>query len=360
MKFFHRRQFLHLTAGAAALPVIPRIEWALTSRAVRIVSALFAVAFAATLQGIGSATAQNWPTRPVTMVVPFAGGGSADVAARILGGRLSEILRQSVVIENIPGAGGTIGVARVAKAQPDGYQFVLGGMDTFAQNQTLYKKLPYNSVTDFAPVMLIADWTFVLVTRKDLPANNLAEFIAFAKANQPMMQYGSAGVGSAVHFACALLNAAIGIKITHVPYRNAGAGVQDLIAGRIDYWCLTAGTALPQIESKRLKAIAVLTRNRSPILPDLASAHEQGLKDFEADLWYAFFLPKRTPAAIIQKLNNATIEAMDTPAVSARLKEIGGTPVARERRSPEYLQKFLESEIEKWAGLIKASGVSMD
>jgi tripartite-type tricarboxylate transporter receptor subunit TctC len=321
---------------------------------------LFAVAFAATLQGMGSATAQNWPTRPVTMVVPFAAGGTADVAARILGGRLSEILRQSVVIENIGGAGGMIGIARVGKAQPDGYQFVLGGIDTFAQNQTLYKKLPYNAVTDFAPVALIADWTLVLVTRKDLPVSNLTEFIAFAKANEAMMKYGSAGTGSAVHLACALLNAAIGINITHVPYRNSGTGVQDMIAGRIDYWCLTAGTAVPQIESKLLKAIAVLTRNRSPILPDLASAHEQGLAEFEAYLWHAFFLPKRTPAAIIQKLHNATIEAMDTPTVLARLKELGGTLVARERRSPEYLQKFLEREIEKWAGVIKASGVSMD
>jgi tripartite-type tricarboxylate transporter receptor subunit TctC len=215
-------------------------------------------------------------------------------------------------------------------------------------------------VTDFAPVALISDWTFVLVTRKGLPVSNVTEFIAFAKANEAMMKYGSAGAGSASQLACALLDAATGINITHVPYRNPGNEVQDMIAGRIDYSCPTAGAVLPQIESKLLKAIAVLTRNRSPILPDLASAHEQGLSEFEAGNWQAFFLPKRTPAAIIQKLQIATIEAMDTPAVSARLKEIGGTLVARERRSPEYLQKFLESDIEKWAGIIKASGVSMD
>ena len=348
----------------AWLPAPPWQPDAVGGRALRystrLRALLIAVAFAATLQGIGSATAQNWPTRPVTMVVPFAAGGTADVAARILGGRLSEILRQPVVIENIPGAGGMIGVARVVKAQPDGYQFVLGGMDTFAQNQTLYKKLPYNSVADFAPVALIADWTIVLVTRKDLPVSNLTQFIAFAKANEAMMKYGSAGAGSASHLACALLNAVIGINITHVPYRNPQTEMQDMIAGRIDYSCPTAGAVLPQIQSKMLKAIAVLTRNRSPILPDLASAHEQGLSEFEAGNWHAFFLPKRTPAAIIQKLHNATIETMDTPAVLARLKELGGTPVARERRSPEYLQKFLESEIEKWGDTIKASGVSMD
>jgi tripartite-type tricarboxylate transporter receptor subunit TctC len=306
------------------------------------------------------AAAQDWPTRPVTMVVPYAAGGASDVIGRVLSPHLSEILRQQVIIENIGGAGGMIGANRVAKAPPDGYQFVLGNAGSHAQNQTLYKHPPYNAATDFAPVALIAEQPLVLIARKDLPADNLPEFIAYTKANQAKMQYGSAGAGTAVHLACALLNAAIGVNVMHVAYRGGGPAMQDLIAGRFDYQCPNATAAIPQLEGKLVKAIAILTKNRSPVLPNLASAQEQGLKDFEVDNWHAFFLPTGTPAAIIRKLNEATIAAVDRPAVQGRLRELGADVIGSERRSPEFLQGFVESEIKKWAAIIKASGVAMN
>jgi tripartite-type tricarboxylate transporter receptor subunit TctC len=306
------------------------------------------------------ATAQNWPTRALTLVVPFAAGSASDTVARILSVRLSEVLGQQVIIENVGGAGGMTGVARVAKAAPDGYQFVLGGIDTFAQNQTLYKKPLYNSLTDFAPVALMVEQPLVLVARNDLPAGNLQEFIAYAKANQTKMQYGSAGVGSGSHLACAQLNAAIGVDITHVPYRGSPPAMQDLIAGRIDYFCALAAAAMPQLGSNSMKAVAVMTRNRSPLLPSLASAHEQGLSEFDSYFWSGIFLPKDTPVAIVQKLHAAAVDTMNTSFVQERLKGVGVTVVTPERRSTGYLKTFVEAETEKWAATIKASGVSLD
>jgi tripartite-type tricarboxylate transporter receptor subunit TctC len=321
---------------------------------------LITVALSANLAMIAGATAQNWPTRPVTMVVTFAAGSSDDVLGRILSPRLSELLGQQVIIENVGGAGGMTGASRVAKAAPDGSQFVIGGIGTFAANQTLYKNPLYNAATDFAPVALIAEQPVVLIVRKDLPANDLQEFIAYAKVNQARMQYGTAGAGSSSHLACLLLNAAIGIQVTHVPYRAAILATQDLIAGRVDYVCPIISTAAPQIEGNHVKAIANLSRKESPLLPKLATAHVQGLVDFDAYYWNGLFLPKGTPAAIVQKLHGAIVATMETPSVQERLKDIGATIVAPERRSPNYLQKFVESEIEKWAGPIRASGVSMD
>jgi tripartite-type tricarboxylate transporter receptor subunit TctC len=321
---------------------------------------LAAIALAALLHGVAAAAAQAWPTRSVTMVVPFAAGGAVDVMGRILAAPMSEALGQQVVVENIGGAGGMTGTARVAKAAPDGYDFVLGHAGTHAQNQTLYKNPLYNAATDFAPVALIAEQPTVLVTRKDLPTHTLPQFIAYAKANQAKMQYGSAGAGAANHLACVLLNAAIGVDVTHIPFRGGGPAMQELLAGRIDYTCNTLTTALPQIEANQINAIAILSTKRSPTLPDLASADEQGLHDFDASTWYAIFLPKGTPAPIVQKLHDAVEASLRKPAVQARLKDIGADIVAPERRSPDYLARFVVSEIARWAAPIRASGVSMD
>ena len=306
------------------------------------------------------AAAQDWPTRPLTMVVPFAAGGAFDVMGRVFTPRMSESLGQQVIVDNIGAAAGIVGTNRVAKAAPDGYTFLLGSVGTHAYNPTLYKKLPYNPATDFAPVALFAEQPMVLITRKDFPASNLQEFIAYAKANGAKLQYGSAGVGSTTHLGCALLNAATGINTTHVPYRGGGPAMLDLIAGQVHYMCSNSASALPQIASNTLKGIALLARSRSSLLPSLATAHEQGLVDFEAITWNAFFLPKGTPAPIIKKLNDAVVEAMSTPTVGSRMQELGVDLVAPERRSPEYLQKFVESEIAKWAVPIKAAGVIMD
>jgi tripartite-type tricarboxylate transporter receptor subunit TctC len=307
-----------------------------------------------------SAAAQEWPTRPVTMVVPYAAGGAIDVVGRILGPHLSDILGQQVIIENVGGAGGMIGADRVAKAAPDGSQFVLGNLGTHAQNQTLYKQPRYNAATDFAPVALVAEQPFVLIARKEFPADNLQGFVAYTRANQAKLQYGSAGAGSGVHLACALFNKAIGVDVTHIAYRGGGPAMQDLIAGRLDYQCPNASAAIPHIESKLVKAIAIMSKNRSQILPGLASAQEQGLKDFDVENWAAFFLPKGTPAAIVRKMNEATAAVMNRPTVQQRLRELGAEVVAPERRSPEYLRQFVESEIKKWAETIKANGLMIN
>jgi tripartite-type tricarboxylate transporter receptor subunit TctC len=318
--------------------------------------AVVAVLAAATLP----ATAQNWPTRQVTMVFPFAAGNAGDILGRVFASRLTELLGQPVIFENVGGAGGMTGASRVAKAAPDGYQFLLGNISTFAVNQAFYVNPLYNAATDFAPVALIAETPLILVARKDFPANTLQEFIAFAKANQAKMQYGSAGAGTVAHLACALLNTTIGVDITHIPYRGGAPAMQDLLAGRIDYQCAGTELVVPQIRGNLVKAIAILTKSRSSLLPNLASAHEQGLANFEASAWYAFALPKGTPAAIVQKLHDAAVATMDTPGMRERLSEFGNELVAPERRSPEYLQHFIASEIGKWAALLKAANIKAE
>jgi tripartite-type tricarboxylate transporter receptor subunit TctC len=317
------------------------------------------VALAAAL-GAAPVAAQDWPTRPVTLVVPFAAGGPIDSIGRILASSLSEALRQQMIVENIGGAGGMTGTARVAKAPPDGYQVVLGNVGTHAGNQTMYRRPLYNAATDFAPVILVVELPLVLLARKDFPAADVPAFIAYAKANQASMQFGSGGAGSATHLACALFNAAAGIEVAHVPYRGGAPAMQDLIAGRIDYLCVDTPIALPQIESGTVKPLAVLSRGRSPSLPALASAHEQGLADFAASNWAALFLPKGTPAPIVAKLHATTVAAMETPSLQGQMKNVGADLVAPERRSSAYLQMFVESEIEKWAAPIKASGLHAD
>ena len=304
--------------------------------------------------------AETWPVRPVTMVVPFAAGGPMDSVARILQSALSEALRQPVIIENIGGAGGMLGAARVAKSAPDGYQFVLGNVGTHAVSQTLYKKPLYDSAADFTPVVLIADLSLVMLARKDFPANNLQEFIAYAKANQKALRFASAGAGSATHLGCALVNVQIGVDVTDIPYRGGAPAMQDLIAQRVDYLCIDTPIAIPQISTGAIKPIAILSRGRSPSLPNLASADEQGLAGFEASNWCAFFLPKGTSAAIVQKLHDATVAAMNDPMVQERFKENGIDLVADERRSSAYLAQFVTDEIAKWAAPIKATGLALE
>jgi len=309
---------------------------------------------------VTSIKAETWPSRPVTMIVPFATGGPMDAVARILQSALSDALHEQVIVENVGVAGGMIGAARVAKSAPDGYQFVLGNVGTHAVSQTLYRTPFYNSTDDFVPVVLVAELSLVMVARKDLPANNLQEFIAYAKANQKTMQFASAGAGSATHLGCALLNARIGVDVTHVPYHGGALAMQDLIAQRVDYLCIDTPTALPQIQSGAIKPIAILSHGRSPSLPDLASAHEQGLTDFEASNWSAIFLSKNTPAFIVQRLHDAAVAAMNDPTVQKRFKENGIVLVGDERQSSAYLLQFVIGEIAKWAGPIRSSGLVLD
>jgi tripartite-type tricarboxylate transporter receptor subunit TctC len=307
-----------------------------------------------------AAQAQSYPSRPLTMVVPFAAGGSFDVVARILSARMGEILGQQVIVENTTGAAGIIGVNRVVHAPPDGYTLLFGSIGTHAYNQTIYRKPRYDAVADFTPVALFAEQPMVLLARKDFPAKNLPEFIAYVKANSAKLQFGSAGAGTTTHLSCALINATLGVSVTHVPYRGGGPAANDLIGGQIDYLCLNIGSVSPLVAGQRVKAMAMLSRGRSPLLPDLPTAHEQGLADFDVVTWNAFFLPKGAPAEIVTRLNEATSEAMDTPAIKSRMQEIGVIGVTPDRRSPQYLAKFVVDEIARWAGPIKAAGLQVD
>jgi tripartite-type tricarboxylate transporter receptor subunit TctC len=325
-----RRRFLQL-AGAAALPTMSR-----------------------------NARAQAYPSRPITLMVPFAAGGTFDVMGRIIAVRMSKILGQQVVIENTTGAGGIVGVNRVVNAAPDGYTILLGTSGTHAYNQTIYKKRRYDAVNDFTPVTLFSEQPMVLEVRKDLPASTIPEFAALLKANGAKMQYGSAGAGTTTHLACALLNSVIGANVTHVPYRGSAPASNDLIGGQIDYLCGNLGAATPLITGKQVKAIAVLSRARSPLMPDLPSAHEQGLNGLDITTWTAIFLPKGAPRAIVDKLNEVTHATMETPAIKSRMQEIGVTGVASDRRSPEYLAKFVADEIARWEGPIKSAGLQVD
>ncbi|MFL5030307.1 MAG: Bug family tripartite tricarboxylate transporter substrate binding protein, partial [Xanthobacteraceae bacterium] len=265
-----------------------------------------------------------------------------------------------IVVENVGGAGGSTGASRVAKAPPDGYQVLLGNIATQAFSQSLHKKPPYDAVADFAPVGLTVEQPRLLVVRKDLAVSTLPEFIAYAKANAEKLKYGSAGAGSAAHVACMLLNSIIGVEITHVPYRATSLAMQDIAAGRVDYICDVISGALPLVQSQAVKPIAYLSLKRSSVLPQIATAHEQGLANFDTSSWHAMFFPAGTPDAIVRRLNAALGETLDTATVRERLEALGATVVAAERRSPEYLASFLAREIEKWAGPIKSAGASTD
>ena len=305
------------------------------------------------------AAAQDFPNKPMTMIIPFAAGGPTDVLGRVVAQRMGEILKQTVVVENVGGAGGMTGMKRVADARPDGYTFGLGTVGTNAQNQSLYAHPAYNSLSDFTPVGLIADVPIVLITRKDLAVNNLKEFVAYAKANTSKMQFGSAGAGSATHLGCVVLNTAMGANIVHVPYKGTGPAMQDLVGGRIDYLCEIISTAKPQIDGGNVKAIAIMTKTRSSVEPNVPTAIEQGL-DVQAYTWNAVFLPKGAPDAVVKKLNDAIVQTIKTQAVRERLEGLGAQLATEDRTSPQYLGQFVKSEIEKWAAPIKASGVSVE
>jgi tripartite-type tricarboxylate transporter receptor subunit TctC len=301
-----------------------------------------------------------WPSRPVTMVVPFAPGGPTDVVGRIVAQRMGEILEQQLVVENVGGAGGMTGAQRVAVAKPDGYQVLLGTVGTQAYNQSLYKKPLYNAMEDFSPVALIAEQPLVLVVGKNFSGHSLADFTAYAKANAANMSFGSGGSGSSTHLGCVLLNSALGVGVQHVPYRGSAPALQDLMAGRIDYLCDAVSTSLPQIRAGSIKPLAVLARRRSAVLPDVPTAQEQGLAGFEANNWIGLFVPRHTPDQIIRTLNRATVEAMNTPSVRERMEAIGTDLVASDRTSADYLKTFVAAEIRKWAAPIKAAGVTVD
>jgi len=325
---------------------------------VKTVLKIFAAGAVVIGAGVGLAPAQEWPSRFITVVVPFGPGSGSDIISRIIGTKASEVLGQQMVVENVPGGGGMTGTNRVAKAAPDGYQVAFGSVDAFAQSLSIHKSVPYDPVADFTPVALAVEQPLVLVARNEVPASNLKEFVAYLKANHQKMQFGSAGVGGSPHLACSQFLNAVGVSVTHVPYRSSAAGIQDLMAGHIDFYCPIAVGAMRLIETGKIKALAILTEERSPLIPDLPTAKEQGINVTDGYYWMGYFLPKGAPEAAVNKLNHAVNVALDTPSVQENLRKVVTTPVARERRTPAYLKGFVESEINKWAATVKASGIT--
>jgi tripartite-type tricarboxylate transporter receptor subunit TctC len=312
------------------------------------------------IAALAPAAAEDWPTRTITLVVPFAPGGGVDISARMIATAAGDSLGVSMIVENIGGGAGMTAGQRVAHATPDGYTFMIGNAGTHAYSQSLYKKPLYNSVTDFTPVGLITESPRILNARKDMPANGLQEFIAWLKANQAKAQFGSGGAGSGTHLPCVLFNLAIGVDVTHVPYRGTGPVIQDLIGGRLDYMCDTIQTGAQLALQGLVKPIAVLAARRVSIIPDVPTSGEQGLPGVESSVWNAFFLPRDTPDFIVRKLNAAINEAIENPNLRKRLEELGLEILPPEQRTPEYLAKFLPEDIARWAKPIRAAGISAD
>ena len=302
--------------------------------------------------------AQEWPNRPIRLIVPFGAGSGTDIVARIISNDVAEILGKPVVIENVGGAGGTIGVTRAARAAPDGYTMVIGAVDTFAQSQYLFRSPPSNTVDEFAPVGLAVEQPLVLLARKDLPGGTLREFADYARARPGQMSFASAGIGAAPYLACAMFNAAVGIRdVVHVPYRAAAPALQDMMAGRLDYYCPLAAAAVSFIQDNSLQVLAVLTAERSPLFPNLRTAQEQGVAVVDGYYWNAFFMPIGTPEPILDAMNAALRTALSRQTVQDRLRTAASTAVAPERRSRDYLATYLRSEITKWASIMRAAEV---
>lgn len=317
--------------------------------------------FVAALAALATdAAAQDWPSRPLTMVVPFAAGGPMDTLARILQPTLGETLGQQIIVENVPGGGGMTGSLRVSQAAADSHLFVLASIGTHAIGYSMHKKPPYHPANDFQPVSFVADAPLLLMTKKDLAPNNLKEFIAYTKINHAKMTFSSGGTGTSSHISCVMLNQIMGVDVTHVPYRGGGPAFQDVIAGRIDYICNYVSIGASAAKQGQVKPIAMLARDRTPLLPDLATADEQGLKDFDVSAWNAILLPKSATPAMVAKFNAAVSKALDNPALRERFDAIGLIAASKERRGPDYLRTFIGKEIEKWATPVKASGLQVD
>ena len=316
-----------------------------------------AAAAAVTCAAATVAHAQEWPARAITLVVPFATGGGIDASARLQAQVLGEVLKQNVIVENVGGASGTIGSAKVANAKPDGYTFLIGNSGTHAYSQSLYKKKPYDAVTDFAPIGLVTESPRILLGRKDLPVKDLKEFVAYAKANQAKMQYGSAGIGSGTHLPCELLNTVLGVKIVHIPYKGAGPVMQDLMGGRIDYMCDTIQTGAARAKQGQVMGLAVMAPKRLPIIPELATTGEQGVAGVEATVWNGFFFPKGTPAPIVARMHQALQDMLAKPDMAKKMEGMGLDIVPPEQRSTAYFLKMLPIEVERWGKVIRAAGL---
>jgi tripartite-type tricarboxylate transporter receptor subunit TctC len=325
-----RRRFLHLAAGSAALPAVSRI-----------------------------ASAQIYPSRPITMIVPFAPGGLTDVIGRILAEGMRTPLGQAVIIENVGGASGSIGTGRVARAAPDGYTLVVGIWNTHVANGAIYA-LQYEVVQDFEPVLLLADAPLLLVANKAVPANDLKKFIAWLKANPDKASMGTVGAGSPPHLLGLLLQKETSARFGLVAYRGAGSVIQDVVAGQIETTFINPATSLPHVRAGSIKAFAVTAKNRLAAAQDIPSMDEAGLPGFYFSLWAGLFAPRGTPKHIISKLNAAAVSTFDDPTIRQKLAAQGLEVPPREQQTPETLGSYQKAEIEKWWPIIKAAGIKAE
>jgi tripartite-type tricarboxylate transporter receptor subunit TctC len=318
-------------------------------------SRLLGVLVLAILVGISGASAQNYPTRPITLVVPFPPGGSTDAAARIMAERMRVPLGQTIVIENVGGAGGSIGVGRVARAAPDGYTFDIGQWDTHVGS--IIYKLDYDLEKDFEPIALISNNPQLMVAKKDLPADNLKDLVAWMKANPGKINF--VNQNAAANVTGVMFEKLTQQKVQFIPYRGAGPAMTDLVSGTVDLLVVQGAVALPQIRGGKIKALANLSPQRSASMPDIPTADETGVPGLYMSGWFGFFAPKGTPKDIIAKLNAATVEALADPAIQKRFTELGLDVAPRAQQTPEGLAAFQKTEIDKWWPIIKAAGIGV-
>jgi tripartite-type tricarboxylate transporter receptor subunit TctC len=322
------------------------------SAALRLVVALALLPFA-------TAYGQSYPTKVITMIVPFAAGGPTDTVARILGRSMSATLKQQIIIENIGGAGGTIAAAKVAKAPPDGYTIFIHHIG-HSTAPTLYRKLPYDAVRDFEPIGLVNEVPMTLVARPNFPPKNLKELISYVKANKDRVTYANAGLGAASHLCGMLFMHAIETDLTTVPYKGTGPAMNDLLGGQVDFMCDQTTNTTSQIKAGKIKVYGVTTKKRIASLPEVPTMHEAGLPNLEVSVWHALYAPRGTPKPVIDTLTRALQAALKDPNVTQRFAELGAETVPTSRATPEALRSHLKAEIDRWAPIIKKAGVYAD